>query len=213
MVPELQGVPTNVHSQTFVVIDAKSLGSMSTSAAPAVVNDLLSGGSSSKAGPSAGASSIKNYYDLISCGAPTAHALGFRRGGLLSHQLEMAALQKDMLSDDEAMKALGTGPFLPTGLSGELYNDLITKLLKFEAMAAKTAVRRAIVISQALTVAATSLATKLDVMLTEDADHSLTNRTADNILKGGFLVCFQGLVSTIGKEMVSQSLSALANGM
>ena len=55
---------------------------------------------------------------------------------------------------------------------------------------------------QALGVAATSLAAKLDIMLTEDADPTLAARTAHSMVKGGFLVCFQGLISTIGKEHV-----------
>lgn len=54
--------------------------------------------------------------------------------------------------------------------------------------------------------AATSLATKLDIMLTEDADPTLVARTAQSMVKGGFLVCFQGLISTIGKEHVRSSL-------
>ena len=57
--------------------------------------------------------------------------------------------------------------------------------------------------TQALTIAVTSLATKLDIMLTEEADQSLVARTAENMASAGYLVCFQGLVSTIGKEQVS----------
>lgn len=46
-------------------------------------------------------------YDLVSTGAPTAHSLGFRRGGLLSLQSEMAAAQKDMDAIDEQLRAPG----------------------------------------------------------------------------------------------------------
>jgi len=56
---------------------------------------------------------------------------------------------------------------------------------------------------QALSIALTSLAIKLDIMLTEDADKELVNRTARNIACAGFLVVFQGLISTYGKEHVS----------
>lgn len=136
------------------------------------------------------------------------------------------------------------GPCLPTGPCGELANRLLSDLLKFEAIAAKVAVRRALVTSQvrlrpipcvdqlmghslhqatypagadlaahvhcpaltawqALTIAVTSLVSKLDIMLTPDADKTVVERCATNMAKAGFLVCFQGLVSTIGKEQVS----------
>jgi hypothetical protein len=58
---------------------------------------------------------------------------------------------------------------------------------------------------QALTIAVTSLVSKLDIMLTPDADQSVVQRCAVNLTKAGFLVCFQGLVSTIGKEQVRQA--------
>ena len=57
----------------------------------------------------------------------------------------------------------------------------------------------------------TSLATKLDIMLTEDADKELVNRTARNIARTGFLVVYQGLVSTYGKEHVSISTTSKLN--
>lgn len=41
-----------------------------------------------------------------------------------------------------------SGPCLPTGPCGELSVRLVSDVLKFEAMAAKAAVRRALVISQ-----------------------------------------------------------------
>lgn len=58
---------------------------------------------------------------------------------------------------------------------------------------------------QALTIAVTSLVTKLDIMLTDDADQSRSARAAANMVQAGYLVCFQGLVSTIGKEQVSSN--------
>ncbi len=92
------------------------------------------------------------------------------------------------------------GLYLPTGAVGQLCRQLQAKLLTFEAMLAKTAIRRLLCTSQALGVATTSLAAKLDIMLTEDADQALVAHTAQSMVKGGFLVCFQGLISTIGKE-------------
>lgn len=45
----------------------------------------------------------KFYYDIISTGAPTAHALGFRRGGLLEHEVELGQLQREMWALDEQL--------------------------------------------------------------------------------------------------------------
>ena len=145
--PELQGVATNVHSQTFVLADLGPLlaGGLPPSAlvggdAPSSNNnggsaaaasssprspagtDLLSGGlatdqqhpppPATPASPSATATAaatkhrLHYYYDLISAGAPTAHALGFRAGGLMSHHAEMAALQREMLALDAQVQAL-----------------------------------------------------------------------------------------------------------
>jgi hypothetical protein len=96
---------------------------------------------------------------------------------------------------------------------GQLCRELQGKLLTFEAMLAKTAVRRLLCISQALGIATTSLATKLDIMITEEADQALVARTAQSMVKGGFLVCFQGLISTIGKEHVSGRPVTLLSGV
>lgn len=91
--------------QTFVVSDWRTLSSSSPSAPSTAGADLLSfGGEAATAEGSSGSRPL-SIYDLVSTGAPTAHSLGFRRGGLVTLQNELTAAQKDMRQMDDQLKA------------------------------------------------------------------------------------------------------------
>lgn len=97
--PELQGVATNVHSQTFVLADMGAL-----LAAGVGAGALADGAAATATAAAAGAKF--HVYDLVSAGAPTAHALGFHAGGLVSQQQAMARLQREMAALDQQIQGL-----------------------------------------------------------------------------------------------------------
>ena len=46
----------------------------------------------------------KIYYDVITTGAPTAHAYGFKKGGLWKHQKEVAEVEREIFIQEERVR-------------------------------------------------------------------------------------------------------------
>ncbi|CAM9593769.1 unnamed protein product, partial [Scytosiphon promiscuus] len=160
-------------------------------------------------------------YDFVTTGAPTAHALGHAGGGLVTLQAKLQAVGVKVMGLKATRRECrdGGGVQAVTDLEGHTDN-LRAALLEFEALSGKVSLRRACVISQAISIAATSFCAKLEMMargtLDVESDRAAGgcgsyDELAERWTTRGFLLGFEGLLSIHGKEhgMVEDTVAAL----
>ncbi|CAM9650481.1 unnamed protein product [Ectocarpus sp. 12 AP-2014] len=160
-------------------------------------------------------------YDFVTTGAPAAHALGHVGGGLVTLQEKLQALGMKVLELQGSRKECKErgGVQAVTELEG-ITDNLRTALLEYEVLGGKVSIRRACVVSQAISIAATSFCAKLEMMARGTLDVASDRTTggcgsydelAERWVSTGFLLGFEGLLSIHGKEhgMVEDTVSAL----
>ncbi|CAM9721912.1 unnamed protein product, partial [Hapterophycus canaliculatus] len=141
---------------------------------------------------------VDRSYDFVTTGAPTAHALGHSGGGLVTLQAKLQALGVKVMG----LKAIrrecrdGGGVQAVTHLEGHTDN-LRTALLEFEALSGKVSLRGACVVSQAISIAATSFCAKLEMMARQGLSDRATggcgsyDELAERWTSTGFLLGFE----------------------
>ncbi|CAN0047028.1 unnamed protein product, partial [Ectocarpus fasciculatus] len=140
-------------------------------------------------------------YDFVTTGAPTAHALGHVGGGLVTIQEKLQALGMKVLElqgSRRECKERG-GVQAVTDLEG-ITDSLRTALLEYEVLGGKVSIRRACVVSQAISIAATSFCAKLEMMARGTLDVASDRTTggcgsydelAERWVSTGFLLGFE----------------------
>ncbi|CAM9725069.1 unnamed protein product [Chrysoparadoxa australica] len=168
---DLQFAATNLHVQIFSV---KDITAQATSA---------------------------EHFDFATTGAPAAHLLGFRWGGLVSLQKELHLARDNVAAHRAALDSGGTLD-RPT-------QPCLEACLKYEVQVLGIALRRMTVTAQALSIAACSFAAKIEMLARgKVADGELLAKGWVNL---GYLIGFEGLLSTQGKEngMVEDTVEAM----
>ncbi len=132
-------------------------------------------------------------YGSITAGAPAAHALGYKRGGLLSLEEELSELSR-MLERFLVEQGDRGGRVTQPG------NKIQLAAQKFEELCLMVSIRRAIVTSQALTIALSAVILKLEM-----------SNDAPKLDDFTLLIGFESLLSTHGKErgMLEDAASAV----
>ncbi|KAG5188437.1 hypothetical protein JKP88DRAFT_253471 [Tribonema minus] len=106
------------------------------------------------------------HFDMTTTGAPSAHALGFKHGGLVSLEGALSALKRRVMA---AWSSTAAGPAAPggapSGARTEQEQEAFARLLmEYEMKSLAVSIRRAVVTSQVLSITACNFATKLEMM-------------------------------------------------
>eukprot|EP01084_Bolivina_argentea_P259802 438542_1 len=139
-------------------------------------------------------SSSSCQYGFITAGAPAAHALGFKKGGLLSLETELfnvSQMLERFLIQQRGRRGSITHPGDEIQLAAQ----------RFEELCLAVSIRRAIVTSQALTIVLAAVILKLEMNCND----------ASKLDDFTLLIGFEGLLSTHGNErgMLEDTVSAL----
>eukprot|EP00903_Cladosiphon_okamuranus_P019670 g18080.t2 len=164
---------------------------------------------------------VDRNYDFVTTGAPAAHALGHAGGGLVTLQAKLQALGVRVMELQATRKECKDkgGAQAASELEGHT-DKLRATLLEFESLSGRVSMRRACVMSQAVSIAATSFCAKLEMMARGTLDVAADVATggcgsyddlSERWTTTGFLLGFEGLLSIHGKEhgMVEDTVSAL----
>jgi len=173
---------------------------------------------------------LEHGMDFVTCGAATAHAFGFKPGGLLKNVTMLEELEKQIMNVYNTISLYNWEPaYRQRGAVSEpvfekLY-ELGAKTAEFESLRTLTAVRQMCTLSQALCTCVSTFVSRLYLMLYEEfrpptAFSSATNgdkaqaleKMAPIWVRAGFFVYWQGLLSSAGKEkgMIEDVVATLA---
>jgi len=208
---QVQPLPINFHMQMVTMrrLDAK------TSSVFSGINYSADGAPIDR--PVAQSVRSDRLIDSLTCGCFTAHAMGFKKGGLEAYQLNLLATKskldklviqyhQSVVTKNESLKsatneisALSRGSsrgLSPTGAEATMLAHVRDQVLQYELDVMLIAKRRLVVMSQILTVSMNALLFKLALV----EEGYVQGSVAEQWVKHGFPVVFESLLSISGNE-------------
>lgn len=145
-------------------------------------------------------SDLAEISDFTTCGAMSAHGLGYKNGGL-GHQEDALGREKaaiESLVGQFYGQATNRSNLHPTSPAHTLYEKIRTRVQSFESDTLQVGLRRLFCTSQILSIAVNSLLLKLNLVALGYIDPFFADRWLDQ----GFPLIFESLLSVSGKEKV-----------
>jgi hypothetical protein len=218
-----QPLATNCHMQMVTIRRLPSTHSGASGTVHSGLNPLASSGSDkdTSSGSIKPMISMKatTIIDSMTCGCFTAHALGHKKGGLYTHQLNLSHVLKNLTSlvdtydstvnvpREELLRAgyknmersLDSPVVMCTASQGKeatMRKKLCESAITFESLIMITAKRRILIMSQILSVAVNLMLFKLSLL----EEGYVAAEVADQWLMHGFPIIFESLLSVSGQE-------------
>jgi len=194
--PKVQPLPINLHAQLLC---------------------LQSHRRAAKEAAGGGGARLPVVSDCLTCGSPSPHALGFKKGGLrsldaalLARRARLDALKRSFLrlvwsaenglgGSGSPVPCSGTSkslPFSPSGPEAALLKEVHQAHAAYESECLPLALRRLLCLSQVLTTVTSGLLLKLALA----AEGHVSAQQVEIWRLHGVLFLFEGLLSVSGKE-------------
>jgi len=214
---QVQPLPVNFHMQMVTMRRLSSAGAKISTTVFSGLNPLAEG--TPEDHPVAQSVRSDRLIDSLTCGCFTAHAMGFKKGGLeTSHRNLLATKAKlnklvvqyhqsvvlkngfvgSLASEDSAAvrgRPLKRG-LSPTGAEAIMLAQVRDQMIQYESNVLLIAKRQLVVMSQILTVCINALLFKLALV----EEGYVQGSVAEQWMKHGFPVVFESLLSISGNE-------------